>query len=340
MPSDDSLITGALEAMRAPAEAFHSSLARAVEDLRAFLTRHRKSPADPEHLVAAELGAFGAGHVDARRFSALLAPPETLETDDLRHVERALETLTAAESRGTDLLRARVPGGGDLRDTVAQTLAEAGRVFGVIRQVAPLLDGCGSALDAGSLPHGYPFSMWSLGERAVAPPLFIDVNGSDLDPAGLSEFLDGAQKIVLVVHGAAPPAPLARLVSPHVLVVQTHEADDLARVASFSGPAISALGSKGLVPFVHDPDAGAAYADRLSVGELPDLGTLPAIGSLSRFRQSEDLAHLRELATTRPWTSAALASSGAAGQVEQKDIDPIDRLAGWLLQQADLATGD
>ncbi len=339
MPSEDSLMTEALAAMQAPSEAFHSSLARAIEDLRAFLVRHGTSRGEPEELVAAELGAFGAGHVDARLFSALLAPPETLETDDLRHVERALETLTAAESRGTDLLCARVPSGGDLRDTAAKTLAEVGRVFGVIRQVAPLLDGHGSALDPGSLPHGYAFSLWSRGERAVAPPLFIDVNGSDLDTAALAEFLDGAQKIVLVVRGTAAPAPLARLVSPHVLVVQTHEADDLARVASFSGPAVAAVGSEGLIPFVHDPDAGAVYADRLSVGELPDPGTLHAIGSLSSFRQTEDLAHLGELASTRPSNSAAPASSVVAGQEGRKDDDPIDRLAGWLLQQADLAPG-
>jgi len=79
MPSEDSLVVAALEAMQAPAEAFHSALARAVEDLSAFIVRHRKSAGDPEDLVAAELGAFGAGHLNARRFSALLARPDTLE---------------------------------------------------------------------------------------------------------------------------------------------------------------------------------------------------------------------------------------------------------------------
>lgn len=339
MPSDDSLITGALEAMQAPAEAFHSALARAVEDLRAFIARHRKPPGEPEDLAAAELGVFGAGHLDVRRFSALLSRPDTIEPDDLHHVERALEILAVAESRGTDLLCARVPSGGDLRDTAIQMLAEAGRVFGVIRQVAPLLDGHGAALDPGSLPHGYPFSLWSRGERAVAPPMFIQLNGSDLNAAGLAEFLDGSQKIILVVHGTSPPAPLARLVSPHVLVVQTHLTDDLARVASFAGPAIAAVGSEGLIPFVHQPGSGGSYADRLEVGDLPDAGPSHALGTQSSFRQSEDLAHLKALATVRS-TDPSVLEPVAAGPAAQENADSIDRLAGWLLQQAHLPTGD
>jgi len=339
MPSDNSLMSAALESMQGPAEAFHSSLARAVEDLRAFLARHRTSRNDPEDVVASELGAFGAGHVDARRFSALLSPPETLDTDDLHHVERALEILMSAEAKGTDLLRARVPSGGDLRDTAIRTLAEAGRVFGVIRQIAPLLDGQGAALDAGSLPHGYPFILWSRGERAVAPPLFIELNGSDLNAAGLAEFLDGSQRIILVVHGTAPPAPLARLVSPHVLVMQTDDVSDLTRVASFEGPAIAVVGSDGLVPFVHEPGAGIGYADRLTISEFPESTPSQAVGSQSSFRQSEDLAHLKELANSRSSASQVPASGVAAG-AGQGDADPIDRLAGWLLQQADLPSGN
>lgn len=339
MPFEDSLVAAALQAMQAPAEEFHSSLARAVEDLGAFIARHRKSAGDPEDLVTAELGAFGAGHLDVRRFAALLARPDTLEGDDLHHIERALEILSAAEARGTDLLCATVPAGGDLRDTVTRTLAEAGRVFGVIRQVAPLLDGHGAALDAGSLPHGYPFSLWTRGERAVGPPLFIQVNGSDLNAAGLAEFLDGSQKIILIVHGTAPPAPLARLVSPHVLVLQTDDPADLGQVASFAGPAIAAVCHDGLMSFVHQPGAGSAYSSRLTVGKFPEDGPSNAVGAQSIFRQAEDLEHLRELSVARSSAPTVPASVGAE-PAGQEDVDPVDRLAGWLLQQADLPTGD
>jgi hypothetical protein len=33
----------------------------------------------------------------------------------------------------------------------------------------------------------------------------VEVDGGDLQAGGLAEFLDGAQKIVLVVRGPAPP---------------------------------------------------------------------------------------------------------------------------------------
>jgi len=335
MPSDDSLITGALEAMREPAEAFHSALARAVEDLQTFLTRHQGTHGDPEHLAAAELGAFGEGRVDATRFAALVAAPETVESGDLRHVERVLETLIAAEDRDTDLLRTRVSRGENLREQVAAALAETGRVFGVIRRVLPLLEGRGDIVNAGSLPHGYPFALWSRSERRVAPPLFVELDGADLNVAGLSEFLDGAQKIVLIVRGTAPAAPLAQLLSPGVLVMQTHDPAELARVATVPGPAIVALGSDSLVPFVHDPAGGTCYAERLSVGDLPAVAAIPS----SDFRQTEDLAHLRELATARTMASGSADSAAPVEMTVPVDADPVDRLAGWLLQQADFVDG-
>jgi hypothetical protein len=335
MPSDDSLITGALEAMREPAEAFHSALARTVEDLRTFLGRHQGSRGDPEHLAAAELGAFGEGRVDATRFAALAAPTETVESNDLRHVERVLETLMTAEAKGADLLRTRVPRGESLRDGIAGALAETGRVFGVIRRVVPLLEGRGEVVNAGSLPHGYPFALWSRAERGVAPPLFVELDGADLNVAGLSEFLDGAQKIVLIVRGTAPPAPLAQLLSPSVMVMQTHEPSDLARVAAVPGPAIVALGSDSLLPFVHDPAGGACYAERLSVGDIPEIAT----ARLADFRQAEDLAHLRELSTAHAGTIGSADTVTLVEAAVSPDADPVDRLAGWLLQQAGLIEG-
>ncbi len=335
MPSDDSLVSGALEAMREPAEAFHSALARAVEDLRTFLNRHQATQGDPEHLAAAELGAFGEGRVDATRFAALVDSPEAVESSDLRHVERVLETLMAAEARGADLLRTHVPRGESLRERVAGALAETGRVFGVIRRIVPLLEGHGEVVDAGSLPHGYPFSLWSRAERGVAPPLFVELDGDDLNVAGLSEFLDGAQKIVLIVRGTAPTAPLAHLLSPSVLVMQTHEPSDLARAAAFEGPAIIALGSDSFVPFVHDPAGGTSYAERLSIGELPETATERP----GDFRQQEDLAHLRELSTTQAGAIGSVPAKPGAEAVATADADPVDRLAGWLLQQANFADG-
>ena len=335
MPSDDTLIRGAVEAVREPAEAFHSALARAIEDVRSFLARHRASAGDPKDLAAAELGRFGEGRVDATRFAALIAPPKTIGSADLLYVERALEILVKAESRGTDLWKVRVHGGGNLRETVATALADTGRVFGVMRRIAPLLDGRGTKVDAGNLGQGYPFESWTRAERAAAPPLVVEVEGSDMNgAAGLSEFLDGAQKIVLVVRGTAPPAPLAHLISPRVFVMQTQDPAELLRLGKSADPAIAAIAAVGLVPFLHDPSLGRRYADRLTVGDIPAPDELRTLG----FRQIEEVEHLRELADTHrgaPRGDQKVESTPVA----PPEADPVDHLAGWLLQQANLVDG-
>lgn len=336
MPSDDSLIGAALDAMQEPAEAFHSALAQAVEELRTFIARHQAADGDPSALAASELGAFSEGRVDATRFAALAAQPETVELGDLHHVERAHEALSVAEKKGTDLLRTRVPGGGDLREVVARALGETGRVFGEIHRITPVLDGSGVAPGETSLKDGYPFALWTRAERAAAPPLFVELDGGDLNVGGLSEFLDGSQKIVLVVRGPAPPAALARLLSPGVFVMQTADPVALARAAAVHGPAIIALGTEGMVAFTHDPRAGSCYAERITVEEIPDVTSLPTSG----FRLREDVEHLRELAASQALTVASPEAPSRVAAVDQADADPVDRLAGWLLQQAGFVDGN
>jgi hypothetical protein len=334
MPSDDSLVTAALAELSEPAEAFHSALARAVEELRTFVARHRVGDADPAALVAMELGAFGDGRVDANRFAALASQPEAVDVGDLHEVERTLELLISAEAKGTDLLRARVPRAGDLREVVSRALADIGRVFGEIRRITPVLEGHGEITGGDSLPNGYPFARWTRAERSVAPPLFVELDGGDLNVAGLSEFLDGSQKIVLVVQGSAPPAPLARLLSPGVFVMQTLDPAALAAVATTGGPAVVAVGTEGLVPFTHDPAAGSCYAERIAIEHIPAADDL----SLKDFRQSEALKHLSELATSRTPT-ATTGNGQPAAVAADEDAAPADRLAGWLLQQAGLMDG-
>jgi hypothetical protein len=333
MPSDDALLQGALEAMREPAEEFHSALAGAIEDLRSFLSRHRATGDDPESATAAELGTFGEGRVDAARFAAVVAPPEAIGSNDLHHVERALRILETAEARGDDQLRVEVHSGGDLRATVDRVLGEIGRVFGAIRCIAPLIDGRGEVADAGGLSGDYPYERWTRAERAAAPPLFVELDGTDLDASGLSTFLDGTQKIVLVVKGAAAPAPLAPLITPGVFVMQTGEPTDLTNAARFKGPAIIALGGEGLSRFVHDPSGGVCYADRLLVEFPPDADGKRQLN----FRQAQDLEHLRGLAASR---RPADSTNGGSAPVASAQSDPVGRLAGWLLQQANLADGE
>jgi hypothetical protein len=218
---------------------------------------------------------------------------------------------------------------------VARALAETGRVFGEIRRITPVLEGSGEVTGGSSLPHGYPFALWTRAERAAAPPLFVELGGGDLNAAGLSEFLDGSQKIVLVVRGPAPPAPLARLLSPGVFVMQTADPAALEEVVGIDGPAIVALGTEGLVPFTHNPAGGSSYAERISVEDLPEVSDIAGLG----FRQKQDVEHLRQLAASASYVPASTSASSPVASSDHSDADPADRLAGWLLQQANFADG-
>jgi hypothetical protein len=79
---------------------------------------------------------------------------------------------------------------------------------------------------------------------------------------------------------------------------------------------------------VHDPSAGAAIHDRLTVTSMPEEAPAEAVGGLSQSQQVEQLAHL-----------SALAAPPAAPEVPATAAprdEPVDRLAAWLIGHADL----
>lgn len=358
MPSEGDLTQAALAAFRRPADDFDSVLAAAVGEVRAFLDSHRAPAGDPSERVAHELGAFAGTRIDASRFSGLLDEPETLEAATLDQVQQALDALVHLKQRGSSLIRIDVPSGGDLREEIRKALTRIGRAFAAIRTVSRVRDGRGPEVPDDALRTGLDPRTWRAGERAKAPPLIVEVDGADLRIGGLADYLDGGQKFVLIVRGTAPPAPLARLLTPGVLVVQTRDPQELARVAAFQGPAVAALVPDGCALFHHDPAAGGRYQDRLRVEHLPDPEDVRAVGSLSRFHQTEELALLRALAEA-PRIPSAVADTLATGAASLSGMatsagarpapaeapaavgapadDPAGRLAGWLLQQTDLS---
>ncbi len=338
MPSDGAPVDQVLEVVRGRMEEFQSALVRAVEDVRGFLAGHRAPAGDRSPEVAAQLGAFGAGRIDPSRFASLLTVPETLDAERLHRVEKALSHLEALEVRGEELYRAKVPPGGDLRDTVAHALATVGGAFGMIRVVASARDGRSDPLDPADFANGFPARRWGRSERKMAPPLVVEVQGEDLVAGGLAEFLEGQLEIVLVVAGRTPPAPLARLIAPGVFVVQTSEAAGLAPAMAFDGPVVAAVMPEGAARFTHDPQAGAGYGARLTVHEAPEPDSLAQVGPISVFQQAQDLAHLQALAQGGVVAAAAsgLAPGGATPTEAAGESTPADRLAGWLLQQAQL----
>jgi len=177
------------------------------------------------------------------------------------------------------------------------------------------------------MPRVLPQSRWNRAERMIAPPLIVLVDGADLWAAEIAPILDGRQTIVFVVRGACPAAPLARLITPSVFVLQTSKPDMLANVQAAEGPAVAALVPEGCAEFVHTP-ANAAVHERVSVLVAPDVPRR-AIGAWSARQQQDDLQLLMELATpgvTKPKPIPGAPSATGA--------DPVEQLAGWLLSQA------
>ena len=91
---------------------------------------------------------------------------------------------------------------------------------------------------------------------SLRPPLVIEVEGQDLRPASMAELLEGGQKIVLVVNGPAAPAPLVRLITPGVTVIQTDDPAELSALGAVAGPGIAALMPEGAAKFMHLPGKG------------------------------------------------------------------------------------
>jgi hypothetical protein len=262
MPSDDR-IAQALSALKRPRDVFHSAVVSAVEEVNAFLSAQR-APADERAAQESDrLGSFALGHIDIDRFSRLVDEKQVLDPARLEGLEHALRVLKGFAVQGDELYHVRVEEGADLRDTVRDALAVRGRAFSTAQLIEVLRTGHNgrrSDVDYGTLD----FRRWSRAERLLAPPLVVEVAGSDLQVAGLAEYLDGAQKIVLVVEGPAAPAPLARLVAPRTFVMQTADPSALRRLASWDGPGIAALMPEGAVSFVHDPSKGESLARSVS----------------------------------------------------------------------------
>jgi len=342
MPSEDAGRQCALDAIEPQRASFRSALVVTSEQLRARLDAGAPTDALPGDRAAAQLGSFAAGRIDPQLFAELISDSEPEESDWLGPASQALETLESVSARGDDLFMVRVDSGEDLYAAVDGALAEAGRAFGAARVVELARTGRYVSTRHDSMLAAFPFRRWSRTERDKAPPLVVDVDGGDLIVGGLAGFLDAAVKIILLVRGDSPPAPLARLVTPGVLVMQAHEADELELVGKAAGPAIAALVPAEAGRFVHEPAEGGT---RLEVGYLPETEPGRSLGQVSAFQQAEELRLLRALAAGE----AAPVAAGVAPTVPSPATDgasppsatgtpgqPVDVLAAWLLRQADL----
>lgn len=333
MPSEGR-VDRALESVTGSREAYRSAVARAVDQVRGLLERQRAAAGESREALS--LGRMAEGRVDPERFAGLVADSDVLDPDAREQVERALEVLEDIDRAGDAPFRAAVEPGTGLRSAVAGRLARAGRAFGAARTVELARSGRFTAEEHGEFAERFPPAMWNRREREVAPPLVAEVPGEELSAGGLAEFLDGSQKLVLVVEGPAPPAALVRLITPGVLVMQTDDPEELGRLDDFDGPAVGALfagGSGAFVRFLHDPAGGPTLRSRLVAGDLPEEGDLRPVGSATRFQQAEEVRQLRALAGAAE-PGAGTENGGAPEEAEE--AEPADRLAAWLLRQANL----
>jgi hypothetical protein len=303
-------------------------IAATLEEVRVHLDTHRAERSDRLAVLASELGPIGSRFIDVGRFAQTLTVEQTDEPVAHDVMAQALEVLETIAARGDDAFLLELEPGEYLYERAAAHLAELGRAMGAARAVDLARSGRYRPGEHYRWLARFPFGQWSQLERTLAPPLVIELDGADLRPAGLAEFLDGLQKIVLVVRSECSPAPLVRLVTPRTFVAQATEAVVVGRMATWDGPGVVALMPAGAAEFVHDPAAGPVLGARLTVGAIPELDHRRRAGPFTTAQQKEELEQLRALQATAAVATGPLVAAGS---------DPVDKLASWLLQQADLS---
>ncbi|MGW8266201.1 MAG: hypothetical protein ACWGSQ_07520 [Longimicrobiales bacterium] len=328
MPSDDR-ITQALEALAGAREGFTSSVAMSAEEVRGMLDREKGTNENPQVKLAHELGPFAAGRIDLERLAPFVSANSKLTPEKRDQIQKAYEVLVSLRKAGDSLFRAKVEVDGYLRGTLLAALGRAGTAFGAARAVEWALHGIAEPEGVEDALKSFPPNLWNRREKGCAPPLVLEVEGQDLKASSLGDLLEGSQKIILVVNGPAAPAPLVRLITPGVTVIQTDDPGDLAALSATPGPGIAALLPEGAAKFVHAP-GGKSLHDRLRVAFLPEKEPRKALGPISLFQQVEELHQLQALATSVQAPDVPEGEPATAG----REMDEAGQLAAWLIHQA------
>ena len=323
MPSDDRLRL-ALAAIEANIAAYRSAISVAAERVRAMLAVG--GGADRARI---ELGALGAMRIDPLRF-AELSRGAALDASTREVIGQASEILRAIGELPDSAFVVTVPSGERASMCISNALANFGRAFVAARIAELARGGHFDAAKRAELELAYGPDRWTSGERSSAPPIVAVVNGADLHAADLSELLDGAQHVLLVIEGPCAPAPLVRSITPGTFVLQTGDDRGLDRFRDFRGPAIAALVDAGAAWFAHDPARGHAAWQRLEIWQQPASMTRKRVGGLTARQQNEELAQLAALAAQPTLSPSRLGDFVPAG------ADSVDRLADWLLTESGL----
>ena len=338
MPSD-ARTARALEALARHRSQYRSAVAAAHDQMAGYLAAHRARTHGFAQVVAKELGRFAAGRIDTERFGALFADAHSLSGETAERVERLVGVLAELLAAGDELFVCEVPPGGDLRAQVDRALAQAGRVFGVVLAFRALKTGVYRPERHDEDVAAFPFARWNRSERLLGIPLVVELDGADVRAETLADYVDGRVAIVLVIRGASTPAPLARLITPGTLVVQTTDVAELALLSTSDTPAIAALVPDGAARFVHDPRPERLTPTRLRVTSLPLEAPRQPLGARSVWQQAEELAQLRtlqQLEAIAPAQPPAVTATPTSAPREAAPVEgaAVDQLAGWLLAEA------
>jgi hypothetical protein len=325
MPSDPR-VAAALAALQQPIAEFRAAVQAALAQADAFVLAQSADKTAQAKLAGVELGLFAEKHVDPARFAALFPAVAPADTASMKALEKARTILNAVSTKGDAPFLAEVTSGLKLGATIDAALASSGTALGAIIITELVRGGRYKAAEHARLLDPTEFRAWNRAERRFAPPLVVEVDGADLYAGALLDFADGREKIVLVVRGAAPPAPLARCITPGTFVVQTVDGTGLDRISSFEGPAIAAMMPEGAAVFMHDPAAGKEAWQRVTVRHLP-LAPTSALGGMSAWQMGEDLRMLADVART-PF---AVAGEGGKAAPAMGSSEAVDRIAQWLL---------
>ncbi len=346
-PSPPTAIDAAWKAVAAPARAFRDAVVAAAQEVRAMLGPVPAASDGKDSLASTStststLGAFGAGRIDLDRFASLAGKPRSVEAPARARLTAALQVLESIAAREPrDLFHATVPAGHRLGDAVSAALSSLGRAFGAARVAGLLRAGRAEGATREDGLRSFPHALWNRRERRVAPPVVVEVAGADLRAGDLAEFLDGTQKIVLVVRGDGAPAPLVRLVTPGTFVLQTVDGTGLDRFAAAGGPAVAAIfpdAREDVARFVHDPAFGPAPWQRFAIAALPKDPPRHGLSGWSAEQQADEVRHLVACAERPPQgcASHAPAGPGAAPGAPPPASDPARKLAAWLLSNVHL----
>lgn len=319
----DPIALDALQVVSGAITAYQSRVAEVADRIAHYLTANdERSSGSGE---AQQLGEFAAGRIDLERFSALWEEREALDQSERTVLAHSYDLLRDIATRPGEYFVTNLPSGARLTATLAHTFSDFGRSFGAMTIAEMVRTGRFRAEDF-ELLHGFPRFRWTRAERGMSPPVIVTLDGADLWAGELAQYLDGNQKIILVVRPPAPPAALVRLITPGTLVLQSCSVEGLQPIIAAEGPAVAALVPNGAAEFIHQPGVSPAH-ERTTISTKP-AGARKAIEGWSSWQQQQELDQLY-----------ALAAAPAIAPEKQSPpaSDPADRLASWLLSHADLS---